>query len=239
MSYRVRLESFEGPLDLLLFFIRRDEIDIMDIPIARITAEYLSYLADAQTLNLVLAGEFVVMAATLMRIKARMLLPAPVEGEEMVEDPRTVLVQRLLDYQRYKEAAEALRERGILQERKYPKGATDVAYADANADAGYLLERISLYDLGKIFRDLLHRVPLAVSYETKKEEVHVKEQIAFLLARLWEKPRMLFAELVSVLRTRLHIVTTFIAMLELARSRQIHLSQKEPFGALALERVES
>ena len=120
MNYQIELENFAGPLDLLLFFIRRDEIDIMDIPISHITEEYLSFIEAVQKLNISFAGDFILMAATLMRIKAKMLLPSITEEEdEDFEDPRTALVQRLLEYKRYKEAANDLSELGNLQVKNF------------------------------------------------------------------------------------------------------------------------
>lgn len=122
MAYQVHLENFEGPLDLLLYFIQRDQIDIYDIPIAHITAEYLSYLELMEALNLAVAGEFILLAATLMHIKARMLLPRPEPvDEEIIEDPREVLVRQLIEYQRFKEAAEQLGQLGEQRGVHYPK----------------------------------------------------------------------------------------------------------------------
>ena len=147
MAYQVHLENFEGPLDLLLYFIQRDKIDIYDIPIAHITAEYLSYLELMEALNLSLAGEFILLAATLMHIKARMLLPhAEPTGDEPIEDPRQVLVQQLIEYQRFKEASEDLRWLAELRSAHYPIGRT-VNGKDNGISPGEYLRDVSLFQL--------------------------------------------------------------------------------------------
>ena len=147
MAYRVHLENFEGPLDLLLYFIQRDRIDIYDIPIAHITAEYLSYLELMEALNITVAGEFIVLAATLMHIKARMLLPRPEQLEdEMLEDPRKALVRQLLEYQRFRQASIDLRKMGTLRQANFPVAGT--SETDGNgAGLGEYLRDVSLFQM--------------------------------------------------------------------------------------------
>ena len=237
MDYHVQLENFTGPLDLLLFFIRRDEIDIMDIPIAQIAEEYLSYLQAIQTLNVAVAGEFLVMAATLMRIKARMLLPrVPVGDDEAVEDPRTELVHQLLEYQRYKEAAENLSIMMSSESSKYPRPVNH-DHHNTRGDPAYYLSDVSLFQLASTFKEMIERMPTSVTYDVSRERVIVKEQMAFLLARFVDRKEYKFSELFPHFTSRRELIATFIALLELIRDGQIRVLQKKIFHDFVLERI--
>ena len=171
--YKVKLENFTGPLDLLLHFIRRDEIDVYDIPIARITAEYMETLDMMQTLNLNVAGEFILMAATLMRIKAKMLLPKLQLGDEdEVEDPRAELVQQLLEYQRFKEMANDLdklaMERGQYHLRGYKMNSPDL-----EEDAAAYLKDVTLYEIARLFKNAMDNMPVIQPYELRLSLIHI------------------------------------------------------------------
>lgn len=239
MQYEVQLNNFQGPLDLLLFFIRRDEIDIMDIPIASITQEYLEYMEALQTLNVAIAGEFIVMAATLMRIKAKMLLPK-IHGEEGedFEDPRTELMHRLLEYQRFKVASGNL---GLMLEthsNQFPRSVS-LNYDNSEGDANYYLEEVSLFNLVQLFKNLIENLPPVIELITAREEIHVREQIAFILSKFVEKNRYLFSELFPFFKTKQEIITAFLAILEMIKSKQIQVLQKGVFGEIVLERSEA
>lgn len=236
MSYQIRLDNFTGPLDLLLFFIRRHEIDIMDIPIARITEEYLEFIRAAQTLNVAIAGEFLVMAATLMRIKVRMLLPvvSDDDGEE-VEDPRTELVQRLLEYKRFKEAADNLREMNDQQSRRFSRPALS-DYDWLEGDPAVYLEDISVFEIVQAFKELLEKMPPVLSYDLERDAVSVKEKIAFLMTKLTEKSQYKFSELFSTLESKRDLIATFIAVLELVRDDRIRVVQKAVFSDFVIKR---
>ncbi|MBH30773.1 MAG: hypothetical protein CMG71_02145 [Candidatus Marinimicrobia bacterium] len=239
MSYQIQLDNFAGPLDLLLFFIRRDEIDIMDIPIATVTEEYLTYLEMLQTLNVSLAGDFMVMAATLMRIKVKMLLPSlSEEDDEEFEDPRTALVHQLLEYQRYKKAAGNLSAMNDLESRRFhPSVIRNVS--DTEEDPGFYLEDVTLFELVTLFKKVLKQIPPAVHYDVEREEIQVKERVAMILSKFVEKSQIMFSELFSNFSSRQDIIVTFVAILELIRDGQVRVTQKKLFEDILLERVEA
>jgi segregation and condensation protein A len=231
MEYQVRLEKFEGPLDLLLYLIRKQEINIYDIPIARITEQYLEYIRMMEFLNLELAGEFLVMAATLMRIKARMLLPAREDEEDENIDPREQLVQQLLEYQRFKEAAGQLEtmlyQRELLFARPEPDG------GPGPADVEY---EYNLFDLIASFRQVLERA--RVRYvEVKAEEVSIEDKIEVLKDRLAGQEVIAFEDLFSEDTRPVDFITTFLALLEILRLRLARVQQARPFGQIWIHRV--
>lgn len=239
MSYQILLENFAGPLDLLLFFIRRDEIDIMDIPIAHITEEYLAYIEALQTLNVSVAGDFMVMAATLMRIKARMLLPSfTEENDEEFEDPRTALVHRLLEYQRYRGAADGLADMKNRESQKY-RHPVSPDPSSMEEDPGFYLEDVTLFELVTVFKQVLERIPPALHYDVNREEVSVKEKVSLILGRFVEKSEIMFSELFPEFSSRHDVIATFIAILELIRDGQIGVRQTKLFGDFLLQRIEA
>ncbi len=234
--YRVQLEMFEGPLDLLLFLIRKDEIDIYDIPLAEITGKFLRYVEQAKEIHLANAGDYVLMAATLLKMKARMLLPAP-EDEQggEVEDPRTELVNMLLEYKRFKEAAQELALKEDIQSRYFYR-------IPAPVEAGYPVEpeeslaEVQLYDIMATFQDLLKRHRQETFHEVQLEEITVTEQKRYLLDMLAAKEPLSFLELMQQLQSRLVIVVTFLALLECLRDRTVRVVQKKMFEDLLLYR---
>lgn len=224
---RVSLPAFQGPLDLLLHLIQRDEIDIYDIPIAHITRQYLDTLELMQELDLELAGEFLVMAATLMRIKARMLLP-PVVSEEEEEDPRDSLVRQLLEYRRFKEAARDLErlesDRRLLWERGAPAQLED-------PEAGELVP-VSLFRLLDALKKALERSKPEIVHTIQAETISLEEAIAVLRERLRERPRLLFEEVLDEFETRLEKITAFLGLLELLKQGAVNVVQEELFGPI-------
>lgn len=230
-AHEVKLEVFEGPLDLLLYLIKKNDLNIRDIPISRITADYLAILEVMKDLNLNAAGEFLVTAATLMQIKARALLPAPASEAEEEMDPRANLVQRLLEYQRFKEAAKHLEQK--LQSRK------DVHYRGAPllADGDYTMEA-SLFDLLDAFRDVLQNLKPRVR-EIEGEDVPIEVKIKDILGYLADRPYATFKEILTRERTRRALIVTFLAVLELIRLRQIVARQMESFGDIRVYRAEA
>ena len=211
--YNVNLENFTGPLDLLLYFIGRDEIDVYDIPIARITAEYMETLEIMQTLNLNVAGEFILMAATLMRIKAKMLLPKPQLGDEdEVEDPRAELIQQLLDYQRFKQMAYDLDKLAIERGQYHPRG-FEMNSPDLEEDASTYLKDVTLYEIARLFKNAMENMPVIQPYELHREQVHLSDQKA-LISRSFDIDGILcFSALIKKLKTKLEVVVTFLAVL--------------------------
>lgn len=226
----IRLENFEGPMDLLLYLIKKNDLDIRDIPIAQITQEYLGYLDLMKNLNLETAGEFLVMASTLMQIKAQMLLPAPEATEEDGPDPRTALMNRLLEYQKFKEASQIL---GKCHER-----AKDVYYhtlPPAFEEGDYTL-RASIFDLLTAFKQVLQSAPKEVG-QVLREEIPIEVKIREVLDRLEESDSVSFHELFPRGRRRLELIVTFLALLELIRLNQVSARQPENFGEIRIFKV--
>jgi segregation and condensation protein A len=235
--YRIQLEQFEGPLDLLLYFIRRDEIDILDIPIRRITAEYMATLDLMRRLNLAVAGEFIDMAATLMRIKARMLLPrAAAEDEEAAEDPRTELVRQLLEYQRFKEASEQLEARLRSWQEHFPRN-VQVDLPAEEEDPGVFLREVNLFDLARYFKAAMERMPVIRTYELQREPVSLEDQKALIRASFDRHGKLRFSHLIRKLETKLEVVITFLAILDMIQKGELAVVQTELFGEIELRAV--
>ena len=232
MDTTVKLEIFEGPLDLLLHLIKKNELSITDIPIATITEQYLSTLELMQGLNLDVAGEFLVMAATLIHIKSRMLLP-PGENEDEEEeegDPREELIRRLLEYQRFKEAAEELERRELLSRDVF------VRRSEAPEEAETVgFESLSLFDLLSALRHVLERFPEERIHEVTLETISVREKMSFLLDELRRRGKVIFQSLFETATSRLEVVVTFLAMLELVKIRAIRVWQEERIGPVVIE----
>lgn len=237
MTYRVHLENFEGPLDLLLYFIQRDEIDIHDIPIAHITTQYLEYLEVMEALNLSVAGEFILLAATLMHIKARMLLPRsePLE-DELVEDPREALVQRLIEYQQIKKTAEELKLLSITRSAFYPSGNRAGEAVDGIHPGEYLRD-ISLFQLMNVVKEVMDRMSSTEALVVRREPVNLDESIRRIQQFLAASRRI---TLRSVLEQASHVqevVVTFLAVLEMMRRGVLVVEQDKPFQEIHLVRT--
>ncbi len=235
--YRVRLTDFEGPLDLLLFFIKRDELDIYNIPISRITAEFLEYLHLITTLDLEVAGEFIVMAATLMQIKVRMLLPRS-EGAEEEEDPRAELVRRLIEYKRYKEMSQELSamedEQRHAYYRRFFEGDHKVV---PDEHTGESMRDISLFNLIAAYKTALEHMPRKVIHEVEMLNVSVDEQMSFTLDFLRVHGETTLLRLVSHMTEKVRIIVTVIALLEMTKNRVITLKRIEGVDDIAIAPV--
>lgn len=232
MSTRVQLEIFEGPLDLLLHLIKKNEVSITDIPIALITEQYLATMELMQTLDLDLAGEFLVMAATLIHIKSRMLLPAGEEEAEEEEgvDPRAELVRRLLDYQRYKEAAAELEQREVLTRDVFVRASAPTEEAGLRE-----FREVSVFELLGALKRVIDRLPKDVVHEVTLEKVSVREKMTLLLDKLRDQSRVVFESLFAGVKSRIEIVVTFLAMLELVKVRAIRIYQDDMAGPIVIE----
>ncbi|HKJ66664.1 MAG TPA: segregation/condensation protein A [bacterium] len=237
MSYQVKLEIFEGPLDLLLFFIQRDEIDIYDIPISRITDSYLGYLDLMRQLNIGIAGEYIRMAATLMRIKARTLLPqlADSEDEEEYEDPRSELVEMLLEYKRFKETADSLQELEGEQ-RKHFSRQPDYSRVDTDIKPEEVLGEVTLYDLMKTFRHLLRSVEDQPVHRIRRYDVNIRKQQDYIRRKLQKSGAFKFSEVIRELADKLTVIVTFIALLDMIKLQQVLVTQSENFSDFRVER---
>ena len=233
-TFTIKLPVFEGPFDLLLFFIERDELDIYNIPIAKITDDFLDYMRHMESMNIDLASEFIVVAATLMRIKAKMLLPRKQLDEEGNEiDPRQELVDRLLEYKRYKSVLEDLRRleemRAFMNPRGYATAELRKLAEHALADAE--MESVTLYKLLRVFERLLTRF----EDEQKTKRIHtvynynytIQEQRRYLSTQLRTKGEADFESLFLNLENRIHAIVTFLALLELLNEQEIALVQGE------------
>lgn len=236
MSTRVQLEIFEGPLDLLLHLIKKNEVSITDIPIATITEQYLATVELMQTLNLDLAGEFLVMAATLIHIKSRMLLPPGDDeaDEEEGDDPRAELVRRLLEYQRYKDAAAELEKREMLTRDVFARGSLPVEEAPPRE-----FRELSVFELLSALKRVIDRLPKDIVHEVILEKITVREKMTLLLDKLRAESRLIFEALFSDVRTRMEVIVTFLAMLELVKMRVIRIFQDERNGPIVIEAAAS
>jgi segregation and condensation protein A len=236
MTYKVKLEVFEGPLDLLLYLIKKEEIDIYDIPIARITEQYLEYLELMQLLDLTIAGEFLVMAATLIHIKSRLLLPPDqTEAEQEEEDPRAELVKRLLEYKKFKEAASTLGQMESHQKHFFPRVGSGIKMDDLPASEEEFIEA-SLFDLITAFTKVLKDIPKETFHKIIKDEFTVSEKIHDILHMICDKKTIFFTELFKAARNKTEVITIFLAILELIKIREIIVRQVAPFGDIEIIR---
>jgi segregation and condensation protein A len=235
-AYTIRLHDFEGPLDLLLFFIKRDELDIYDIPIARITKEFLDYLHYMRQLDLEVAGEFLVMAAELMQIKVKMLLP-PEGGSDEEADPRMNLVQRLIEYKRFKEMAVEMVKKEEEQLKVFPRGyrSSDERSMEEETSED-LIRDVTFFDLIASFKFAMDRVPKKFIHEIERLNVTVEEQIAYIEDFFSRRSEATFYDLVKDFAEKVRIVVTFLALLEIIRSKKLIIRQIKPFGELSIIR---
>jgi segregation and condensation protein A len=234
-EYPVRLQNFEGPLDLLLHLIKKNEVNIYDIPIALVTQQYLDYLELMQELNLDVAGEFLVMAATLIHLKSRMLLPRPdPTQEDPEEDPREALVRRLLEHQRFKAAAELLHEKEIQRSAQW--GRPDGRVAELVGDPPEPEIEVDLFSLMAAFRQVMDRMRQRPVVPLPAEQIPLERRIEQLLARLSETEACGFEELFADVQTRAGMIVTFLALLEMIRLKLVRVFQQGNFGPIRVYR---
>lgn len=228
--YKIKLDQFEGPLDLLLFFIKRDELNIYDIPISRITGEFLEYVNLIKLMDLEVAGDFILMASTLMHIKVRMLLPREVDerGEEI--DPRADLIKALLEYKKYKEVAEDLTFFESSQRKISFRGDFSEDAMESPPEFEILLKNISVYDLAKAFKKAIEGIKPQVVHEVKKINISIEEQVQYILSRIAEKGEIHFLSLIHGMREKIRLVITFVALLELTKIGTIGIKESPEFN---------
>jgi segregation and condensation protein A len=233
---RIQLPVFEGPLDLLLYLIRRSQVDIHDIPIAPITRQYMEYLDLMHELNLDVAGEFMVMAATLIHIKAKMLVPidpTEAQGEEELDDPREALVQRLLEFQRYKEAAGVLHQKAEIRAATWTRPDSVLPQFD---EAGEEMLEAGLFDLVSAFKELLERRKTLLAHEVADSGKSVDQRMEELMELIREGESVEFLELFASQETKADMIVTFLALLELIRLKRVKVYQRGVFGAIRVFR---
>lgn len=227
-NYKVKLEVFEGPLDLLLYLIKKDQIDIYDIPIARITRQYLEYVQLLESLNIEVAADFLVMAATLIYIKSKMLLPPEpkVAGEEdLNEDPRAELVEQLLEYQKFKAAANMLYEKAEIEGACYTRGSLETDKNNPEVTA-------TVVDLLRVFKDILDRAKVVREIEIQREEMSMSEKLAQIRRLLAERREINVRDVFELAHNKRELILTFLAFLELVKESQIVLVQQQLFGEI-------
>jgi segregation and condensation protein A len=238
-EYKVKLEVFEGPLDLLLYLIKKEEVDIYDVSIERITRQFLEYVDTFRMLDLEVAGEFVVMAANLIYIKSRSLLPVhqqPAEEDAEEEDPRWDLIRQLIEYKKFKDAAAQLQQRELEQEGLIPRA---LEKPNLTAPDALLKQEVSIFDLINAFRKVLKRL------ESKREDLReifeenftVSDKIEHLMVITRRERSVAFSDLFASAASRTEIAVTFLALLELIRLKQLRVIQREPFSEILISRM--
>jgi len=233
--YQIKLPVFEGPFDLLLFLIKKNEIDIYDIPIADITRQYLEYLELMKMFNLEIAGEFIEMVATLMLIKVRMLLPnPPTEDDEEPVDPRIELVNQLLEYKRFKEASQQLKVLEEENRRYFPRQLSDLPRQFQKEENEFPLSDVTLFDLLTAFKRALNNMPKVTVHQVQTIKVTIEEQVEFILNKLSGKKYLLFSELLQDISEKIRLIVTLIALLDLMRLRIVSARQSDIFGEIRL-----
>ena len=230
---KVRLDIFEESLDLLLYLIKKEHLNIYDIPIAKVIEQYLQFLELMKLLDINLASEYLVTAANLISIKSKMILPREEEPQdEEEEDPRDELVRKLLEYEKFKEAAEFLRDKEIERNRYFKRPALDSGSGEVYIEA-------SIFDLISAFKSALKEIPKDIFFEVVKDEFTVEDKIHDLLHLLLVKEKVSLEELFSSAKSKLEIVVTFLAILELIKLREIAAIQEELFGSILIARRDS
>ncbi len=235
-AYKIELEIFEGPLDLLLHLIRKNEVEISDIPIVTILDQYMEYLNLMEELNIDLAGDFLLMASELAHIKSKMLLPAQeqdTDQEDEIEDPRTALIQRLIEYQRYKEAVEKIATRPMLNRDVFYRGAEIFEETESEPDI-----EVDVFQLIQSFQALLKKAPKRLVHEVGAERLSVSERIYELIDLLKAKDVTAFTEIFSKDSNREQMIVTFLALLEMTRLKLLRITQTEDCGEIYLKNLE-
>lgn len=230
---RIKIGEFAGPLDLLLFLIRQEQANIFDIPIARITDEYLRFIRLMKSLDIAVAADFLVMASTLIEIKSKMLLPRDPSAEALgdeIEDPRQELVDRLLEYEKYKSAAQMLYEKTTLEQAVFPRGKIESDEDNAEISA-------TVFDLLTVFQKIVARRADEIKMEIQREEISLADMIKELKRRIVERGELSLLTFFEEMHTKRELVTAFIAVLEIVRTETVKLIQKQTFGDVILRQV--
>jgi segregation and condensation protein A len=233
--FNIRLENFEGPLDLLLYFIKRDKIDIYDIPITDITNEYIQVIDEAKKLDVSIAGEFLFMASMLLRIKTQMLLPRKIDEEGLdIDDPRIDLVAQLIEYKKYRDIAYQLKNLHEDNKDSFFRSSAKVVY-DQSPEVSDFLKEVSLFDISKIFKDAIDNAPAQDSFKIYKEIVSLKEQKNFIIESFKGNKVVSLKKIVKKLETKIEIIVTFLALLEMIKQSEILCTQKKIFQDIEIK----
>ena len=233
--FKVKLENFEGPLDLLLYFIKRDKIDIYDIPISKITSEYIEVINTAKKLDVSIAGEFLFMASLLLRLKTRMLLPRQEDEEGLdIDDPRIDLVDQLLQYKNFKNIAHQLKAVHNENKDSYFRSNDKIIFEKTLTPADFLNE-VSLFDISKIFQSAIDNAPSENSFTIIKETISLEEQKQFIISGFKNKKLISLSTLVKKLESKLEIIVTFLAVLEMIKESELICKQKNTFDDIEIK----
>lgn len=238
-NYNIKLNNFEGPMDLLLYFINRDRIDIYDIPISQITNEYLAHINMMKMMDIDVGADFIYMSTLLLQIKAKMLLPkamGEIDGD--VEDPRVELVHRLLEYKRFKKASDELDLKYNIHKKKFSKG-MDMNYNPSQDISLIVPINVRIFDLAKTFKNILDALPENNSLDLALEEINIKDQMSYILDSMDNKKKILLTDLISKDSSRIYVIGLFLAILELIRLKDIDFKQTSNFSNIELIRVKS
>lgn len=234
MDYTIKIDNFEGPLDLLLYFIQRDKINMYDISINHITKEYLNYINMMKDLNIEIAGEFILMASMLMKIKSRMLLPRyEKELDEEVEDPRQELIDRLVEYKKYKYASEEMKEILEMSSLKYEKG-IDEKLDDELLDLSSYYKDYSVFDLVMIFNNIINKSSKIDLYQTEIEQFTINEKSIEIMSTLNKKKEIIFSEIIKNISSKIEQVVIFLALLDLMKNNSIKIVQNDVFAKISI-----
>ena len=235
MTYNIQLEKFEGPLDLLLYFIRRDELDIYDIPISKITEDFIETINEWKRLNMLIAGEFIVMASTLMRIKARMMIPrVELDEDGDIIDPRTELMQQLIDYKRFRNAADLLNNMAEERSQYYTRKLDMKIKDDGDENLGSFFKDVSLFDLAKLFKNAMDSRPVLSPFELNKEPIKLEQQKELILGYFDGDGKLSFNNLLGILKSRMEVIVTFLAILDLVKEGTCTVHQANVFSNIHL-----
>ena len=238
-NYNIKLNNFEGPMDLLLYFINRDRIDIYDIPISQITNEYLAHINMMKMMDIDVGADFIYMSTLLLQIKAKMLLPkamGEIDGD--VEDPRVELVHRLLEYKRFKKASDELDLKYNIHKKKFSKG-MDMNYNPSQDISLIVPTNVRIFDLAKTFKKILDALPENNSLDLALEEINIKDQMSYILDSMDNKKKILLTDLIRKDSSRIYVIGLFLAILELIRLKDIDFKQTSNFSNIELIRVKS
>ena len=236
-SYSIKINNFEGPMDLLLYFINRDRIDIYDIPIFKITKDYLKYINMMKEMDIDLGGEFIYMSTLLIQIKARMLLPKAIsENSEEIDDPRAELVHRILEYKRFKNISSELYDKLDIHSKRYPKG-TSMAFSPSIDINNTLPVDVKIFDLAKTFMNILNSLPENNELDLEVEEITLDAQINFIRDILSSKKTFYLTEIIAG-NSKIYIISLFLAILELIRIQEIDYNQSKNFSDIMISRLD-
>lgn len=238
-TYQVHLDNFQGPMDLLLYFIRRDELDIYDIPIGSITKEFIKTIEMWKRLNMRIAGDFIVMASTLMRVKAKMLIPRQeIDEDGEVIDPRRELIEQLIEYKRFKDVSDSLESLAENRSHHFSKGfQMSVPAEDDSFDLGSMLKDVTLYDLALVFKKAMENRLVMSVFELHREPVKLEAQKELIFRYFDGDGKLKFSTLLQQLSTRIEIVVTFLAILDLVRLGDIKVIQESNFSDIELVHI--